>query len=260
MEGSVPKNHKKRKLENNVESEEEKESFKHKTNTPKKLRKDDKVSERAIEIDEEEEKGSNIKMHRIIVWLRNDLRVHDNPVLDWAVKYGGKNKEVLPVYSFDPRFINFKVPKYETLKCGPVRARFLHESVINMREKLEGLGSRLLVTTEKPEDFLPKLLRTDGDNSLVYQQEICKEEKDIEEAVKEAQKKKTPKVQIESIWGSTIYHIDDLPYKAATELPHIYGKFREKSEGTRIRALLPTPKKGELPFPGKPTKDIEAAT
>jgi len=108
-------------------------------------------------------------MKRIIVWLRNDLRIHDNPVLDWAVKYGGKNKEVLPVYSFDPRFMNFKVPKYDTLKCGAIRARFLREAVVNMREKLEDLGSNLLVTTEKPEDFLPKLLRTDVENALVYQ-------------------------------------------------------------------------------------------
>lgn len=107
-------------------------------------------------------------MKRIILWLRNDLRLHDNPVLDWAVKNGGKNKEVLPVYSFDPRFMNFKVPKYDTLKCGPIRARFLRESVINMREKLEGIGSHLLVTTEKPEIFLPKLIRTDADNALVY--------------------------------------------------------------------------------------------
>jgi deoxyribodipyrimidine photo-lyase len=108
-------------------------------------------------------------MKRIIVWLRNDLRLHDNPVLDWAVKHGGKNKEVLPVYSFDPRYMNFKVPKYDTLKCGAIRARFLRESVINMRQKLESIGSNLLVTTEKPEVFLPKLIRTDIENALVYQ-------------------------------------------------------------------------------------------
>lgn len=107
-------------------------------------------------------------MKRIIVWLRNDLRVHDNPVLDWAVKYGGKSKEVLPVYSFDPRFFSHKVEKYGTQKCGFNRARFIRESVINMREKLEGLGSHLLVTTDKPEDFLPRLLRSDIDNTLVY--------------------------------------------------------------------------------------------
>ena len=107
-------------------------------------------------------------MKRIIVWLRNDLRLHDNPVLDFAAKYGGKNKEILPVYSFDPRFMNFKVPKYDTLKCGPVRARFLRESVISMREKLEGIGSQLLVTTEKPEEFIPKLVKADAENTLVY--------------------------------------------------------------------------------------------
>jgi deoxyribodipyrimidine photo-lyase len=66
-------------------------------------------------------------------------------------------------------------------------------------------------------------------------------------------------VKVESIWGSTIYNIDDLPFKAATELPHIYGRFREKSEGTRVRALLPTPKKGELPFVKNSTKDIDGA-
>ena len=53
-------------------------------------------------------------MKRIIVWLRNDLRVHDNPVLDWAAKYGGKTKEILPVYCFDPRFMTRKVEKYDT--------------------------------------------------------------------------------------------------------------------------------------------------
>ena len=180
MEGSVAKNLKKRKLENTEEDEEIKESFKNKSNTPKTLKREGKVEEGAIEIDQEEEKGSNNKMKRIIVWLRNDLRVHDNPVLDWAVKHGGKNKEVLPVYSFDPRYMNFKVPKYDTIKCGAIRARFLRESVINMREKLEGLGSHLLVTTEKPEIFLPKLILPDGDNALVYQQEICKEELDVE--------------------------------------------------------------------------------
>jgi hypothetical protein len=60
MEGTVPKNQKKRKLENNTEEEEEKESFKSKTTTPKKLKKGDKVSEAdTIDIDKEEEKGSN---------------------------------------------------------------------------------------------------------------------------------------------------------------------------------------------------------
>jgi deoxyribodipyrimidine photolyase len=51
-------------------------------------------------------------MKRIIVWLRNDLRLHDNYALDWAAKYQAKNKEVIPVYSFDPRFMSREVGKY----------------------------------------------------------------------------------------------------------------------------------------------------
>jgi deoxyribodipyrimidine photolyase len=53
-------------------------------------------------------------MKRIIVWIRNDLRIHDNPVLDWAAKNGGKTKEILPVYSFDSRFMQDKVAKWGT--------------------------------------------------------------------------------------------------------------------------------------------------
>ncbi len=127
-------------------------------------------------------------MFRIIVWLRNDLRVHDNPVLDWAVRQGAKGltKEVVPVYSFDPRFYQTKVQPYDSLKCGIVRARFIRETVMNLREKLQGLGSNLLLTQEKPEVFLPKLLRPGSQNALVYQQEVCKEEVDVEEAVEDA--------------------------------------------------------------------------
>jgi hypothetical protein len=39
-------------------------------------------------------------------------------------------------------------------------------------------------------DLLLTCARTDAENALVYQQEICKEEIDIEQAVKEALKKK----------------------------------------------------------------------
>ncbi len=149
------KNQKKRKIEDlDSDKEEIKDSFKNKMNASKRIKKEklEESDEDAIidtenpaKVEKEEQKGNN-KMNRIILWLRNDLRVHDNPVLDWAVKHGGKSKEVLPVYSFDPRFFSHKVEKYGTQKCGFIRARFIQESVLNLREKLQGLGSNLLVT------------------------------------------------------------------------------------------------------------------
>jgi hypothetical protein len=55
-------------------------------------------------------------------------------------------------------------------------------------------------------------------------------------------------INVKGLWGSTIYNIDDLPFKPE-DLPHIYGRFREKSEGTKVRNLLKTPEKNDLPFP-----------
>ena len=96
------------------------------------------------------------------MWFRNDLRVHDNPALSYAMTLG-RNTEVIPVYSFDPRFFTTKVEKYGSLKCGLVRTRFILETVACLRTKLESLGSRLLVTMEKPETFIPQLLDSEVD-------------------------------------------------------------------------------------------------
>ena len=43
---------------------------------------------------------------RIILWFRNDLRLHDNYIIQWALNFGkvqNINKEILPMYCFDPR-------------------------------------------------------------------------------------------------------------------------------------------------------------
>lgn len=73
----------------------------------------------------------------------------------------------------------------------------------------------------------------DCDNHVVYQEEICSEELAVEKAVKEACKR----AKIHSVWGSTVYHIDDLGF-SPEDLPHIYGKFREKTSGVRVRPLF----------------------
>lgn len=51
-----------------------------------------------------------------------------------------------------------------------------------------------------------------------------------------------------SVWGSTLHHIDDLPYDPVEYFPHIYGNFRKKGENIKVRELLESPKTGDLPF------------
>jgi deoxyribodipyrimidine photo-lyase len=112
------------------------------------------------------------KMHRVILWLRNDLRLHDNPVLHWAASQTVPDKcelQVLPVYCFDPRFYDYRVKKYDIQKCGLVRTRFNLESVQSLRRELEQVGSQLLVAHEKPEDFIAKLVDPKMKTTIVYQ-------------------------------------------------------------------------------------------
>ena len=60
---------------------------------------------------------------RVIVWFRNDLRVHDNPVLSAAAARGGaEGSTVVPVYCFDPR--TFGETPWGSPKTGGYRARF----------------------------------------------------------------------------------------------------------------------------------------
>ena len=83
---------------------------------------------------------------------------------------------------------------------------------------MQQIGSNLLVSSQKPEDFLVQLLNKDCQNAVIYQQEICSEELKVEANVKAAMKKYNARV--ESIWGSTLYHIDDLDYNPKEYLPN----------------------------------------
>ena len=120
-------NVKKRKLEDISASEEEKESYTLAKQGSKKIKQNSTLTEVKQELlpvsEKEEEKNNNMK--RIIVWFRNDLRLHDNYCLDYAIKLKAAKKEVLPVYSFDPRFMTDRAEKYQTQKCGLIRARFI---------------------------------------------------------------------------------------------------------------------------------------
>ena len=65
---------------------------------------------------------------KILVWFRNDLRLHDNEMLVEAI---AKSDSILPVYILDRR--SFGETKYGTLKTGNIRAQFILESVLGLR-------------------------------------------------------------------------------------------------------------------------------
>lgn len=79
---------------------------------------------------------------RIILWFTDDLRLHDNYVVNWAMLFEEK-KEILPVFCFDPRIYDEKQSqtKWTTRRTGRARAKFMLETVACLRNNLKAIGS-----------------------------------------------------------------------------------------------------------------------
>lgn len=128
---------------------------------------------------------------RIILWFRDDLRLHDNAIVHTAarrvssqqasevgavIKAKRSNPEprlrgdvaqcccpqqcyclqVIPVYCFDPR--HFGTTPYGSKKTGDYRAKFLLESIQDLKQNLQKIGSNLLIHMGSPEDALRGVL------------------------------------------------------------------------------------------------------
>lgn len=62
-------------------------------------------------------------------------------------------QQVLPLFCFDSRFLGPSA--WGTPKTGPYRAQFLLEAVLDLKDRLRGVGSDLLVHLGRPEDVIP---------------------------------------------------------------------------------------------------------
>ncbi|XAR61344.1 (6-4)DNA photolyase [Bertholletia excelsa] len=165
-----------------------------------------------------------------IVWFRNDLRIQDNESLNSA---NNESVSVLPVYCFDPRDYGKSSSGFD--KTGPYRARFLIESVSDLRKNLQARGSDLVVRIGKPETVLVELAEAIGADAVYAHREVSHEEVKAEQKIEAAMKDKG--VELKYFWGSTLYHVDDLPFKME-EMPTNYGGFKEKIQGLEVRKTI----------------------
>jgi len=123
---------------------------------------------------------------RIVLWLRNDLRVADNPLLQRALTFSRKrNIPLLPIFCFDPRdFSSDARTAFGSSKVGVFRRRFIEEAIADLGASFEQLALKLLVFEAAPELVLP-LLVSKGDVVMVAR-EPCPEEVAAETRVKKS--------------------------------------------------------------------------
>eukprot|EP00929_Paragymnodinium_shiwhaense_P023641 TRINITY_DN14761_c0_g1_i1.p1 TRINITY_DN14761_c0_g1~~TRINITY_DN14761_c0_g1_i1.p1 ORF type:complete len:400 (+),score=50.52 TRINITY_DN14761_c0_g1_i1:93-1292(+) len=184
---------------------------------------------------------------RAVLWLRNDLRVHDNQLFHFdEVRHA---TELIAVYCIDPRHYETS-PWGDHARTGRHRARFLAESLRELHETLQRLGHErgLLVFHSRPEDILPALLDTSGQrnltSALVFQSEDTHEEQLVEHAVLQ---RLSPEIVVMQHYGHTLYHRGDLGFDPTCSLPVPFGKFKfGVCDSIGVRPELPPPIVGGL--------------
>jgi deoxyribodipyrimidine photo-lyase len=175
-------------------------------------------------------------MKRAIVWFRNDLRVHDNEALHTALK---EKMQILPLFCFDP-ILQSQSAVGKFIKSGPLRTKFLIESVSDLRRNLQAINSNLMIKTGKPAAVIQQLKQQYNIDTVIFHKEVCNEE-----LIDEKDVSSIKGLTVVKPWGHTLIHQDDLPAEMHMgKVPLVYTHFRTKVEkkGLNVRDPLPTPK------------------
>lgn len=172
-------------------------------------------------------------MKKAILWFRQDLRLHDNEALAEASQSADI---VYPVYVFNEYTFLGKT-KFGFPKTNKYRTQFILESVRDLRNSLQSIGSDLLIRFGRPERVLFDLAK-ELKTSWIF----CNRERTHEEVVvQDALEKKLWSIGQEMRFsrGKMLYYTQDLPFPI-THTPNQFAIFRKEVEKfTPIRQPLP---------------------
>ncbi|KAL2042721.1 hypothetical protein N7G274_004480 [Stereocaulon virgatum] len=207
---------------------------------------------------------------RVLVYLlRRDLRLADNPIFNELAKTFQQSQHpythLLPVYIFAAQQIEVsgflssdsdRSPFPEARsnvggfwRCGHHRAKFLAESVWDLKSSLGKIGSGLEVRVGMAGQVIRDLLDAFKKESTEVVGVWMTDEEGVEEKREERDVKKAAQGAGTDfkLWTDEKYYIDDrdIPFKNPRDLPDIFTTYRKKVEPLRSapRRVLPTPSK-----------------
>lgn len=165
-----------------------------------------------------------------LVWFRNNLRVEDNHALVDACKKSGKT---IGLYCFDPS--HFSETKYGFKKTEKFRAKFLIESVQELKESLSKKNISLLIFFDKPESVFEELVKKHNITSIFTQKEWTTEEIESNNSIKNT----ISNVEFIEVYDQFLFHPDDIPYSDFNKIPAVFTEFRKKTEKeSRVRQTV----------------------
>ncbi len=165
-----------------------------------------------------------------VLWLRNNLRVHDNPALISALRAGGP---ILALYVWDPRVD--RTTRYGFPSIGDHRRQFLLQA-------LDDLPFPVHQAVGPTEEILAEL----GTVQVYFQHDAAPYEQEIERAV--IRKVRAAGGSTKSFEGISLIHPDDLTFPL-DRLPETFTEFRRIVERQLvIREPFGAPNLGEAEF------------
>ncbi|KAF2722208.1 cryptochrome [Polychaeton citri CBS 116435] len=207
----------------------------------------------------------------LIYLLRRDLRLADNPVLHEISRINQQSQKafthVLPVYTFSANQVEVsgfttegsKSPYKEARsavggfwRCGRLRAKFVAESVWELKTDLEKAGSGLEIRVGTVNDVVESLLEgyRNRDDAEVQALWMTSEEGWEEKAEEESARSLTEESGAQfKLWPDEKYFIDDrdLPFQDPTQLSDVFTNFRKTVEPLRAGPRKQLPKPDSLP-------------
>ncbi|MCQ0988940.1 DNA photolyase family protein [Jiella sp. LLJ827] len=112
----------------------------------------------------------------IVVWLRNDLRLDDNPALAHAAETG---RPVVPLFVLDEDSPNVR-------PLGGAHKWWLHHSLESFARSLRGRGSQLILRRGKAKDHVLEVIDRVGATALFFNRRYDPASRKVDEDVVEA--------------------------------------------------------------------------
>ncbi|WP_323125276.1 DASH family cryptochrome [Pseudidiomarina terrestris] len=183
--------------------------------------------------------------HRVgIVWLQNELRTDDNPLL---CKAAAECQQLIVLYCANPKW--FDANRYGLRSIGERRWRFIWESLTNLDALLQQLGQQLLVLPQSPLHAIAELITAHNVDALYYAEHPGVYERTYAELLK----RRYPLLQHHAVCSQSLWEQQQLPFTLA-DLPDSFSKFRRHLEQNDLRdaipALLSSPRQLPPPPPG----------
>ena len=177
----------------------------------------------------------------LIYWFRNDLRLTDSPALVEACL---RSDYLLPVYIHSPRAEEIHALGFP--RESHHRQAFLRESLNDLRQQLQSLGSDLLEYVGEPVDLLAQLLEHTGAVGIYCERIEAPEE------MQQCQQINDLGIPLHECWQSSMLSLESLPFPVQN-LPDMFTQFRKEVERAGLKFESPVAAPLRIPpLPGLP--------